>query len=267
MDPLKFSNRCVYRDNETGHIYRLNKTSASKTQVEYYVCWMKHCNAKVKISEGQKQTYGDDHTHSDKLAKHEYKNIQFDKCLGELLDTIDIRDLCSDEIYEMAVKNIRNARFSKEHKKKKMKLINTHRCFAKKYKPSGHDDSTIGQKPESGEYNKENKVCVWADIIFYLYRIGRWADELNHLLILIHCCPIQFSADHKANVRQTRSASKAGATDAADQHIDDYSRDSLDTEAAKPIVADGRLNNSMHSVLITRRRNGREDSFDPFLCI
>lgn len=151
MDPLKFSNRCVYRDNDSGHIYRLNKTVGANLKVEYYVCWMKNCSAKVKISEGLKEIYGDDHTHSDKLAKYEYKHILFDKCLSELLPVIDIGQMSSADIYEMAVKKTRNTTFSNEHKKKKMKLINTHRCFAKKYKPSGHNRPSIDQKPTSSK--------------------------------------------------------------------------------------------------------------------
>lgn len=97
------------------------------------------------------EAYGADHTHSDKLAKCEFKHILFDKCLSEMLPEIDIGGLSSDDIYEMAVKKMPNASFSKEHKKKKMKLINTHRCFAKKYKQPVQNDSSSDQKPISGK--------------------------------------------------------------------------------------------------------------------
>lgn len=145
MDCLKFSNRCVFRDNVTGHIYRLNKTSAN---TEYYSCWIKNCSAKVKICGNQKNIYSE-HTHSDKLAKYEYKKILFDKHLNEILPSVNILEKTSDTIYNMVVSKMPNAQFSADHKKKKLKLINTNRCFAKKYKASAPIPSPNANLPSA----------------------------------------------------------------------------------------------------------------------
>lgn len=135
MEKLKFSNRCVYRDT-TGHIYRLNKVSNIKSSAEYYNCWLKGCGTKIKIVDGQTKIYGSDHSHPTELALEEYKHILFDKYLNELLPSIDICALSSAQIYENVLQKVPNRKFDEAHKKKKMKFINTNRCFAKKYKPS-----------------------------------------------------------------------------------------------------------------------------------
>lgn len=133
MEKLKFSNRCVYRDT-TGHIYRLSKKSNTKSSADYYNCWLKGCDAKIKMCDSQKTIYGSDHSHSTELALEEYKNILFDKYLNELLPSIDLCAMSSAQIYENVVQKVTNQKFDEAHKKKKMKLINTNRCFAKKYK-------------------------------------------------------------------------------------------------------------------------------------
>lgn len=96
-------------------------------------CYMKKCEAKVKVCGSVKEVYGE-HSHSDKLAKLEFKSILFDKALNELLSSVDISGITSDGVYSPALKKVRGAQLGNEHKRKKIKIIKTHRCNARKCK-------------------------------------------------------------------------------------------------------------------------------------
>lgn len=92
---------------------------------------MKNCESKVKVC-GSDKEYSGDHSHSIKLAKLEFKKILFDKALSELLSCTDISGISSDEIYSQVSAKVQGAKCNDEHKRKKIQIIKTHRCNAKK---------------------------------------------------------------------------------------------------------------------------------------
>lgn len=130
METIKFSNKCVYRDAD-GHLYRLNKKSIEANKPNYFVCYIKKCNAKLKVTGDNKQIT-EEHTHSDKLAKREFTKIKFDINLVEHLSTIDINAFSNDQVYEQVLTKSRVAKFDGDHKRKKIQIIKTHRCNMKK---------------------------------------------------------------------------------------------------------------------------------------
>lgn len=109
MEILKFSNKCVYRDVD-GHLYRLNKKSKKANKPNYFVCYIKNCEARLKVAGESKQMTAE-HSHSNKLAKREFTRIKFDVKLNEHLFSTDISAFSNEQVYEQVLMQIRVAKF------------------------------------------------------------------------------------------------------------------------------------------------------------
>lgn len=132
MEKYEFSNKCIYRDAETGHLYRLNKKSKNN-KPDYFVCHFKNCKARLTVLGTIKKVSGN-HEHSNEDTNQEFLNIQFDKNLCELLSSVDIRYLSNNEIYGSLVVMVPGGHFNDEHRRKKIQIIKSHRSNMKKCK-------------------------------------------------------------------------------------------------------------------------------------